>query len=514
MTCPAPAATRRAPVQRFLGSLVTIVGWSIAPTLAVPDAAAQTITPRTVPVHMNQQFDILASDRAGMAGVSIALDDPLLDPFVNPAKATRLKLGLVSVAPYFHSVSEDRGSGRTLPLSGAGSFGRWAAGGLFALQQLDRSRLAWNAPISERTATNQYVMGILARDLGNGVSIGGSAYWAELGAAEGVDLLYSGSDRIQQAGSAADLRLGLTKEWSGDRVFETVLLRSSFEMTHDVHYPATMRVTPPNTQTPVPARSEQNHDQTTTWGAHAEYTQPVGTDGWRLGWLGTVNRLSHPKIPDYRIGEVITVPRDPGHTWAYNVGVGMSKRSGTAVFGFDVVLEPMFSTTWAEAARDTMTARGTTIAKGGHTVDNRFRFSNSMIRFGFANSERAASDSSSKSGFQIGLAVASIKYRLWQTDLVRDSSRVQDEHWMEWTPTIGFRLGGSGHEIRYTLSLTCGTGGDCLPCPLLILCIGGGDAVTVAPPTPGGVIAAPTASLRFDGGRVTTHRLMVSFRIR
>jgi hypothetical protein len=38
--------------------------------------------------------------------------------------------------------------------------------------------------------------------------------------------------------------------------------------------------------------------------------------------------------------------------------------------------------------------------------------------------------------------------------------------------------------------------------------------VAVAAPDAGGVIAAPTAALRFNGGRVTTQRLSVSFRIR
>ena len=153
-------AVRGAPSLR--SSALVLVPYALLLGLVSPNAAAQIITPRTVPVHMNQQFDILPSDRSGTGGVTIAMDDALLDPFVNPAKATRSRAGRVSVAPFFHSVSESRGGGRTLPVSGAGSFGRWAAGGLFAIQQLDRPS-NWNAPISERTASNQYVSAILAR---------------------------------------------------------------------------------------------------------------------------------------------------------------------------------------------------------------------------------------------------------------------------------------------------------------------------------------------------------------
>jgi hypothetical protein len=313
-------------------------------------------------------------------------------------------------------------------------------------------------------------------------------------------------------GSAADVRLGLTKEWRGDRVFETLLLRSKFDMTHDVHFPETQQWAPPNVITVVPERSESHRDHTTRWGAHSEYSQPVGSEGWRIGFLGTVNHLSHPKIPDYRINDVPTVPRDPGHTWAYNAGIGLSKTSGASTFGVDLVLEPMYSTTWAEAARDTVTTGGQTIKAGGHTVDNRFRFSNSHVRFGFGHDWPSAKDSSTGIGIQMGLGLNSIQYRLWQTDLVRDSSRVQDEHWMEWTPTLGFRWRGPTVEFRYTLSVTCGSGGECLGCPFLC---GGGDDVSIAPPpASGGVIAAPTSALRFEGGRVTTHRLAFSLRIR
>lgn len=506
MMSDSPNATWHSRLRRaVMGAALSIVSAGFTAMLS-----AQTITPRTVPVHMSQQFDFLPSDRAAMAGVSIALDDALLDPFVNPAKAVRVTSGTLSVAPFFHSLSNDRGGGRTLPLSGMAVMGKWALGGLFALQQLDRAQLTWNAPLSERTATNQYVTGVVARDLGRGFAIGASGYMASLEAEQGVDQLYSGSDRILQDGSASDVRVGLTRAWGEGRNFEAMLLHSRFDMTHDVHWPGFIQWAPPNIQTPIAERSEHNRDHTTMWGAHSEYSMPVGTEGWRLGWLATVNRLAHPKIPDYRIFDVATVPRDPGHTWAYNAGVGMSRVFGASTFGFDVVMEPMYSTTWAEAARDTVTRRGTTILKGGHTVDNEFRFSNTLMRFGFEHMA-PPSDSAMHFGFQFGLGVYSIRYRLGQTDLVRDSSRVQNEHWMEWTPTLGFKVRGAGFEVRYALSLTCGAGGECTPCVLRC-----SEAMTVTAPAAGGggVIAAPTAALRLDGGRVTTQRLTVTLRIR
>lgn len=461
---------------------------------------AQTISPRTVPVLMAQQFEILPSDRAAMGGVMIALDDDLLDPFVNPATASRARTGRLSIAPYFHSLSASDVGGRTLPISGIASFGNWSAGGLVALQSLDRARLRFNAPVSERTASNRYLMGILSRRFGDHVSIGASGYWAELGAEQGIDQLYSGSDRIVQDGSSSDLRLGLASQWRGSRVLEVVALRSNFDMSHDVRFPTFRRWLPNNTFTDVPERQEHHQDHTRRWGAHATYTQPIGSDGWRIGWLGTVNRLSHPKIPDYRINEVITVPRDPGHTWGYNAGMGVSRVTGRTTLGLDVVLEPIYSTTWAEAARDTVAAGGRVIPRGAHTVDNEFRFSNTMMRFGFSH-EWPQDDSTNVIGLRAGLGVHAMQYRLWQDDLVRDSSRVQDEHWMEWTPTLGFLWRTPGMEFRYTASLTCGAGGSCTGC--FLAC---GDDVSVAAPSDGGVIAAPTDALRFNAGRAMSHR--------
>ena len=47
---------------------------------------AQLISVKSVPVAEGDQFTIFPSLNISMGGVSIALDDPLLDPFLNPAK--------------------------------------------------------------------------------------------------------------------------------------------------------------------------------------------------------------------------------------------------------------------------------------------------------------------------------------------------------------------------------------------------------------------------------------------
>lgn len=98
-------------------------------------------------------------------------------------------------------------------------------------------------------------------------------------------------------------------------------------MTHNVTWQAFRW--DPITNRPV-VLVEHNQDRPNTWGMHLEYERPLSTNGWRRGWLGTVNRHSHPKIPNYQIQNI---PRDPGTTWAYNLGFGLGRHIGPASFG-------------------------------------------------------------------------------------------------------------------------------------------------------------------------------------
>jgi hypothetical protein len=494
---------------RLFATFPCIVMLSVA-TLS-SSARAQLITPRTIPIHQNQQFEIFPSDRAGMAGVSLALDDSVGDPFVNPAKTARAPAGLLQISPFVHSVTLGGGGGRTVPLSGFFSSGEWSGGLLFSLQQLDRSPQTFNAPLSERHATNEYLVGTAARRLGGGIAIGASAYWSDLGGVDGVDRLYAGSDHLTESGHQADLRLGVTKDWGHDRTFELLVLRDRFDMTHDVHYPAIYYRYPviyyPDSVYPppniTPAHNEQNVDRTGVWGIHSEYAMPVGTHGWRVGWLATANRLSHPRIPNYQISNL---PYDPGYTNAFNVGVGIARLSHGTTLGIDLILEPMWSRTWAEAARDTMTAVDGVIRAGERTVDNQFHFANSLLRFGVSQDLPLTADSSSALGLQAGAGIYSIKYRLNQVNHVSYTARTQDESWMEWTPTVGVHFRARDVQVSYDFSLTCGP--NC----------SGQQRVFYPPPvasSPGdGVIVAPSAPLTFDGGSVKTHRITFSFRMR
>ncbi len=485
------------------------LGRILALSLFFPAAApAQLVTPKTLPVHQSEQFEVYPSSRPGMAGIGIALSDTLLDPFVNPAKATRVSGGALFSVPSSHAVTQDRGGGRTLPVGGVGTAGAWSGAGVVALQQLDRAGPAWNLPTSERTATNRYLSASLARRLGGGISLGASVFSADLGAIDGVDLLYAGSDRIDQHGTVTDLRLGMLREGESGSALELLMLHNRTDMVHDVHFPEQWRWDlawegPPPV---VPARDEHNVDRTHVWGAHGSYVRPVGEEGWRVGGVLTANRLSHPKIPNYVI---MNIPRDPGTTYAYNAGLGAAQVAGGVTFAIDFVYEPMWSETWADAAADTLTAAGGVIRRGERTVENEFRFSNGKVRLGVGRDFALGRDSASSLGVQFGLSVYSIAYTLEQTNHVLGTFREQREDWVEWTPSLGIMLRGGSVEVAYTVRVTCGAGGCDAPLPFAVE-----ETVLAGSPGSGGIIAAPSGPLFIDAGSVLAQRVTISVPLR
>lgn len=478
---------------------------ALVPAVAV---RAQVISPKTVPIHQGEQFGIYPSQWPGMGGVSIALVDTIGDPWSNPAKATRLTVGSIQVMPFTHRATA--GGGRTLPVSVMQTGGTMAGGALFSLQEVERRDVWWNQPISDRRASNQYVAGVLARRLGNGLAVGAGVLVADLRGVDGVSALYAGSDRVRQDGGMLDARIGLTKDFTSGATLELVGVANRYRMTHDVHYPQTWRWAPcpafaPCDPVVTPERDEENLDRTNVAGLHAVYLTPKTEGGWRMGYLFTANRQSHPKIPNYQIQNI---PRDPGNTDAFNVGFGTSRVIGNSTFGLDVVLEPMRSHTWADAAGDTTDVNGIVIPQGNHTVDNRFRFSNSRINVGFGHELAGSADSSTMVGLQFGVSLRSINYTLDQTNHVMRTERSQDESWTEWTPTFGLRMRTRDIVVTYSMSMTCGP-----------TCFSDDRArnfmsPAAAPVTDVGVLAAPNAPLDFDGGTARRHLVMVSMRLR
>lgn len=499
-------------MKRALPLSALLVAWAAA-------APAQLIPIRSVPVSQSHQFDLLPSYTMAMGGVSIAVQDSLLDPFRNPATGARLGTARFFASPGVYSVSSRAGAGRTLPLGALMKAGSWHGGISVALQEVDFSQATGFQvfPLScpaceaegidfgppERSHGNTYAFAMLGKELSSaGLSLGGSVMWSGLSAVDGVDLLYANSAQIKQYGHSVDLRLGALKEWTGDRSLEAVVVHNRYRMTHDVSYIDTFW-DPGTQQFMQRPRLERNLDRTTTWGLHLAYEHPIPAPGWRLGWIGTVNRKSHPKIPNY---EIMNIPRDPGHSSAFNLGIGISRTHKASTFGIDAIYEPIWSHTWADSEDPIETIRGDTIAPGGMTIENHFRFSNALLRMGF-DQQFPLGDSSTVAGLQLGLAVREIHYWLDQQDHVQITARSQEERWVEWSPTWGLSVRFSELELRYRGRVTNGTG---RPGVLPDIQRGNLDVASAG----GDVLIAPSGPLTLTDVRVITHQFSISLPLR
>ncbi|HEX6135545.1 MAG TPA: hypothetical protein VFZ24_16355 [Longimicrobiales bacterium] len=496
-------------IQRSLSLAALLLGCGTA-------ASAQIISIRTVPVSQSHQFEIFPSSTMSMGGVSMALTDSLLDPFTNPAAGARLRATRFFGSPSVYSVSSDAGGGRTLPLGALTKADSWHGGVWVAVQQVEPSeRVGFGNPcavclsivdpnpvVRNRSSNvNTYAFATAGRELGaGGLSVGGSVLWSRLNAIDGVDMLYGGAAGIEQFGHAFDVRLGVLKEWPGDRSLEALVLHNRFATKHDVHYLDTFW-DPGQQQFATRTRLERNHDRTNTWGLHLAYQGPITADGWRLGWLATANRMDHPKIPNY---EIMNIPRDPGNSSAFNVGVGAARTFASATFGIDVLFEPIWSHTWADAESPVEVVNGDTIAAGGMTIENRFRFANAAVRMGL--DQRFEVSSTVGGGLQLGLDVRRFHYWLRQRDHVQLSSRRLEESWVEWKPTWGLSLAFPELELRYRGSVMHGTGRPGVANPGFLR----GDVALSG----SNILVAPSGPLTLDEVRVTTHEISLSLPLR
>ncbi len=455
---------------------------------------AQLIPLKTVPIATGNQFLVFPSQNLGMGSVSIAIDDPLLDPFINPAKGTRIKETVMFSSPVYYRLSHNA-SAKTLPLGTLFSSENMFGGFSVAIQQLEGDNTNNTQLLRGKYSDNMYASGILGKKLSDSnISIAGSVFWAGLNAVDGVDLLYANSEKIDQFGEMVNVRIGLLGELDRGHSFEVLILLNRFNMDHDVTYDDGIvdgsRV----------IRVENNLDRANTVGLHFGYVRPLSDSGWRLGGIMTGNWKSYPKIPNY---ELMNIPRDPGDASAYNLGFGFSKTHENVTFGADLVYEPIWSNTWADAAEPVTTNGGGHIPIGGKTIENDFRFSNKLFRIGIH-------DAGNRFGYQLGIQVRSIRYQLDQYDYVENFRRKQNERWLEWTASWSLNLNLRNLPIRYTGLITMGTGRPTVSprqntnfVTGLISSLGAGDFVL-----------APSGPLGLEDTFVVTHQVSVAIPIR
>jgi len=499
---------------------VTRPRWLLALLLgAGAPASAQVIPIRTVPLARGDQFFLFPSNNLGMGGVSVALVDSLLDPFRNPAMGGRVSGTQLFVSPTAYSSSRQAGGGRTLPIAILGRVGAWFGGFSAAIQQVDNSgpinafpqplALPRGGPVVANTVAgtqnsshgNAYAFGSIGKDLsGTGLSVGASVQWSGLKALDGVDLLYPGRQDLTQSGHGVDLRFGLSKEWPGSRSLEALVLHNRFSMTHTVTY-LDLFWDPANQTFIQAARVEGNLDRASTTGLHLAYRRPLTASGWRIGWVGTANFVANPRIAR---NDVVTIPRDQGRSAAYDVGVGFAKLSGPGRFGVDLVYEPIWSTSWAVADAPAVTDLGDTIPVGGRTIENRFRFSNVLLRLGVGR-DLTLTGMAKAFGLDLGLALRSMHYRLVQTDRLAGVEQTLLNSWVEWSPTWGLSLRFPELELKYRGRVINGNGRPS------VAGFFGGPFIDVAPNS---FVVTPGSDLALAGVSTVTHQITLSLPLR
>jgi hypothetical protein len=528
MPCRTVVAVRQQSSWRRVATLACCVaGLCAASTIA----DAQVIAIKTMPIAEGDQFAFLPSANLGMGGAAIALNDTLLDPFINPAKGSRVRRGYVFGAPTVFSVSRNAGGGFTLPLGGIVSSASTFAGFALAIQELDPSKtqLDFGCPAcltpatAQRSASdvipsptdqgngkhrNEYIVALLGRRLPrSGVSIAGSIKWSALSAVDGTDLMYPGNQGIRQSGHLLDVRTGVLKESQNGQSLEALIVHNRIDVAHDVTFTDAFW-DPTLRQTVGVPRSDHDVDQTNTWGVHVAYQRPFADSGWRFGALLTGNLVSRPTIPAYGVG---AVAEDAGRATALNVGVGVSKSLGPTTFGFDAIFEPISSRTWIRADAPTATRAGDTIPTGGRTIENRYGFANAIVRTGVSR-ELALADGRGSLVLQGGTQVRAMHYALDQWDAVQGVGRGRNQEWREWTHSWGVGLRLTGLELRYRGRLTSGTGRPVVTEQIFPPGIFTADVALRATPINGGPQPTVTPSLTDVG--VTTHQISISLPIR
>jgi len=492
---------------------------------ALGTARGQVIAVKTAPIADGGQFAFLPSANLGMGGLSIALPDSALDPFINPATGARLSGVRVFGAPTFFSVTRKAGGGLTLPLGASLSKGRWFTQLLVAMQDIDRtgndgaviSPLAAAAdsrapqptndvapPPNEEKASreNRYVHGMIGRRLGHGFSLASSASWWHLNMVDGVELYYPANDQVRQHGEASDVRIGVLKEFGPGHSIEAVALHNRFAMNQDVASTETLW-DPTLRQFTSRARIEPNADETDTWGLHLSYLRPLADSTWHIGAILTANRINQPRLPAYDIPEV---PADASRAQAYNIGAGISRSTSQLVAGFEAIYEPIWRQSWVRADEPTEARDGTPIDAGANVLENDFRFHNAIARLGLGFAVPIVGEHALT--FEAGGQLRAIRYRLEQQDVIQGARVSSTQGWNEWTRSWGVSYRFAGAAVQYRGNLTTGASRPGFD--------DDGGVVAFAP----GIDLRPCCGqpfpfgLKFDDVRTTTHQISFSVPIR
>jgi len=422
----------------------------------------QEIHLRTVPLAAGNQSDFYPSLSRGMGNLSIAFDDSLSDPLVNPAKTYKLRGLKLFFSPTRNTWSNEDGRAVSTSSGSAKYLGTainsmpfglflkkndFFIGGIISYQSYSSERSIprnWLGSSNTKSdiGNNVYLFGLIGTYFPElKLSVGGSVSWSEFDAMDGVNLLYPGSYDIKQDGRSLNYKIGLVGELSKQDQMEFIVARTTFKSSHEVTYGLPYWGYEDNWISGY--RIELNKDESKSWVIHTKYNYSINEE-LKIGAIFTVNWKEHPKIPNYALANI---PRDPGISTAYNIGVGIVNSGKRTLLGFEYIYEPMTSYTWAEAGMDFA------LPPTFKTVENFFDFYNHIIRAGiYTHTDVSWLD------YRLGIQLHFNKYNLKQNDNVLNTNRTVNENWLETTLCGGLTASISSFQILYSLQVILGNG--------------------------------------------------------
>ncbi len=493
----------------------------LALVLAVP-VHAQWISIRTVPVIAGNQGDFQPSQARGMGNLAITLDDPLGSPFINPAKGSLVKGIRLFASPTRTGWSNDGGRAVTsvqgssfytgtalnsIPFGVLLHSGDLFGGGGIAYQGYKGDRFREPLPtvvpfdrstdlsssFSSDIGSNTFLFGLIGFTTSDGkLAFGASGSWAELSAIDGVNLLYPGATDIKQSGKVWEAKLGVMADLpEGDRL-EFVAGRGVSTATHEVSY---LRSIGPS----FTVAKEMNRDETREWLLHSVYLRSLG-ERWKIGAALTVNWKDHPKIPNYALANI---PRDPGNSIAYNIGVGIRWSNEKSFWGLEYVYEPITTNTWAEAGEQQLPIADRALPSDFKTVENFFDFSNHIIRVGHSSVSKWE-----WLEYRLGGQLHFYSYDLHQRDNLAHSARNFTTDWLEATLSGGLTARIGRMQLMYTLQLVLGNGLVGVATPRFVASPEGGIIRTM-----NDFLPAPSGALVVDDVPLVTHQMVFMYEL-
>ncbi|MCL4549627.1 MAG: hypothetical protein M1495_13770 [Bacteroidetes bacterium] len=453
-----------------------IVFFALPLFLLTSELFAQWISIRTIPVIASNQSEFQPSLARGMGNISIAFDDPLGAQFINPAKASRLNGITLFTSPSRNSWSNDDGrpvfagsnssfypgtSINSIPIGGFFRSDNYFSGIMVAYQGYNGERsqrsFATRGPASSSMAdvkrtdvgNNTYLYGLLGMSIPNtGLSVAVSGSWGKFGAIDGVNLLYPGAIDIKQDGEAWEAKFGAVGELIDGDKLEFVAGRSIYKATHEVSYSNFFWLWDDQLNTNF-VRTEVNKDETKEWLMYARYLRHINSF-WNVGASLSVNWKDHPKIPNYSLANI---PRDPGISVAYNIGIGANWSNSKSLWGFEYIYEPITTNTWAEAGEQMLPPPNQNLSPNFKTVENFFNFYNHIIRIGHQSQSKWE-----WLDYRFGVQFHFYKYNMNQNDNIRRTARMFSTYWLETTASGGLTASLGNIRLTYTLQLVFGNG--------------------------------------------------------